>query len=178
MKNKLIINVYTKIVFACDAKKTGINFLKHEISFEEAISVFIDPEGLHIEDREHSTIEVKYIRLAKSTSGKTLVVVYTFRRVMKKKQFELSVRGGRPVKREKLMGRTKIDFSDMLELTDPELSTARRVGRPNMDHPKELIAFRIDPDLLFRLRKLALKKNKPYQTLLHEIIEKAVKKAA
>ena len=74
--------------------------------------------------------------------------------------------------------KSKIDFSDIPELTDKELSKAKRVGRPNSDNPKQLIAFRIDPRLLNKLKKLAILKNKPYQTLLHELLELAVKKAA
>jgi predicted DNA binding CopG/RHH family protein len=72
----------------------------------------------------------------------------------------------------------EIDFSDIPESTDDELAGARRVGRPKTGQAKQLIAFRIDPKLLTKLRKLAAKKRRPYQTLLHEILESAVKKAA
>jgi len=73
---------------------------------------------------------------------------------------------------------SEIDFSDIPESTEAELAKARRVGRPKTGQAKQLIAFRIDPKLLLKLRKLAEKKGRPYQTLLHEILESAVKKAA
>lgn len=71
-----------------------------------------------------------------------------------------------------------IDFSDIAESTDDELARAVRVGRPRTGNAKQLIAFRIEPALLAKLRKLVAKKGRPYQTLLHEIPESAVKKAA
>ena len=47
-----------------------------------------------------------------------------------------------------------------------------------MGSAKLLIAFRIYPPLLAKLRKLAAKKGRPYQTYLHELLEAAVKRAA
>lgn len=69
---------------------------------------------------------------------------------------------------------SRIDFSDIPESTDRELRGARRVGRPKSAHAKRLIAIRIDPRLLGRLRKIARTRKKPYQTLIHELLEKAV----
>lgn len=86
---------------------------------------------------------------------------------------------GRPrAKNVKHTPDSKIDFSDIPELTDNELATGRRVGRPRKDNAKQLIAVRIDPRLLTKIRKLATKKKKPYQTLLHELLEEAVEEAA
>jgi predicted DNA binding CopG/RHH family protein len=66
-----------------------------------------------------------------------------------------------------------IDFSDISESTDEELRRARRVGRPKTGAAKQLIAIRLSPRLLATLRKLAAKQRKPYQTLIHELLEKA-----
>lgn len=66
-----------------------------------------------------------------------------------------------------------IDFSDLPESTDEELRRARRVGRPKTGNAKQLIAIRISPKLLSRLRRLAAKRDRPYQTLIHELLEKA-----
>jgi predicted DNA binding CopG/RHH family protein len=52
------------------------------------------------------------------------------------------------------------------------------VGRPSTGNAKQLIAIRIDPKLLATLRKIAARESKPYQTLIHELLEKAAKKAA
>jgi predicted DNA binding CopG/RHH family protein len=73
---------------------------------------------------------------------------------------------------------SSIDFSDMPEATDAELKRARRVGRPAIGNPKHLIAIRIAPRLLADLRRMAAKQSKPYQTLIHDILERAAKKAA
>ncbi len=73
-----------------------------------------------------------------------------------------------------------IDFSDIPESTDEELKRARRVGRPRgrpkTAHAKQLIAIRIDPRLLGQLRRLAAKQSKPYQTFIHELLERAAKR--
>ena len=97
---------------------------------------------------------------------------------MAKKQSALSARGNPTAKSVKHMPDREIDFSDIPESTDEELKRARRVGRPATGNAKQLIAIRIDPKLLSALRKLASKQDKPYQTLIHELLEKAAKKAA
>jgi predicted DNA binding CopG/RHH family protein len=72
----------------------------------------------------------------------------------------------------------RIDFSDIPESTEAELKRARRVGRPRNGDAKQLIAIRISPRLLAQLRRLAAKQSKPYQTLIHELLEKAANRAA
>jgi predicted DNA binding CopG/RHH family protein len=73
---------------------------------------------------------------------------------------------------------SQIDFSDIPEATDEELSRMRRVGRPKTGTAKQLIAIRLSPRLLAILRKMAAKQGKPYQTLIHELLEKAASQAA
>ena len=71
-----------------------------------------------------------------------------------------------------------IDFSDIPEMTDEELKRARRVGRPKSGMAKQLIAIRLSPRLLATLQKMAARQDKPYQTLIHELLEKAASHAA
>ena len=97
---------------------------------------------------------------------------------MAQKQPESSAHAKRRVKNVRHMPDSKIDFSDIPEMSDEELSRGRRVGQPRKDHSKQLIAIRLDPGLLTKLRKLAAKRQKPYQTLLHELLEEAVEHAA
>jgi predicted DNA binding CopG/RHH family protein len=73
---------------------------------------------------------------------------------------------------------SKINFSDIPESTGEELRRARRVGRPRTGNAKQLIAIRIAPRLLAQLRRLASKQSKPYQTLIHELLERATQKVA
>ena len=74
------------------------------------------------------------------------------------------------------MKRDAIDFSDLPESTAAELRRARRVGRPKSGSAKQLIAIRISPKLLSELRSQAAKRDKPYQTLIHELLEEAARK--
>ena len=98
---------------------------------------------------------------------------------MAKKRLGSSARGRRVVRNARPISDSKIDFSDIPESTDEELRKARRVGRPKSGRPpRQLIAIRIDPLLLTRLRALAAKQDKPYQTLIHELLERAAKRAA
>lgn len=73
---------------------------------------------------------------------------------------------------------SQIDFSDIPEATDAQLKRMRRVGRPASGMAKRLIAIRLSPRLLSQLRKMAAKEGKPYQSLIHELLEKAASKAA
>lgn len=54
----------------------------------------------------------------------------------------------------------------------------RRVGRPATGVTKQLIAIRLSPRLLATLRKMAAKQGKGYQTLIHELLEKAASRVA
>jgi uncharacterized protein (DUF4415 family) len=88
------------------------------------------------------------------------------------------VRGRLPVKSVRHTADSKIDFSDIPELSAMQLRSARKVGRPKSDNPKQLIAVRLSPSLLQNLKRLARKTKKPYQRIMHEMLEKAVKEAA
>ena len=97
---------------------------------------------------------------------------------MASKQSVSSARALRAKKNEKPMPDSRIDFSDIPESTDAELKRARRVGRPRTGKAKQLIAIRISPRLLAQLRRHAARRSMPYQTLIHEILEKAASRAA
>lgn len=97
---------------------------------------------------------------------------------MPKKQSGSSARGKHPGKSVKHIQDSELDFSDIPELSDDQLSKGRRVGRPKSTVVKQMIALRIDPKLLAQIRKLAKKKKIPYQTLLHQLLQDAVDEAA
>ena len=94
---------------------------------------------------------------------------------MAKKRFVSSPRAVRARKNAKPTQDEEIDFLDIPESTDEELRRPRRVGRPKSGNAKHLIAIRISPRLLAQLRCLATKRGKPYQTLIHELLEKAAR---
>jgi predicted DNA binding CopG/RHH family protein len=91
----------------------------------------------------------------------------------KKKAIASSARAARAARNVVNIPDSEIDFSDIPELTDEQLKSARRVGRPKSAHAKQLIAIRIDPRLLNRIRRLARNNRKPYQTYIHELLEAA-----
>ena len=97
---------------------------------------------------------------------------------MRKKRSASSARGKQVAESVKHMPDSQIDFSDIPEATDAQLKRMRRVGRPSSGMAKQLIAIRLSPRLLNQLRKIAAKQGKPYQTLIHELLEKAVFRAA
>jgi len=67
-------------MFSWGTQKAIINFEKHGISFEEAATVFADPNGLDWEDVAHSTHEIRYKRLGLSIDQRIILVAYTLRR--------------------------------------------------------------------------------------------------
>jgi len=77
------------------------------------------------------------------------------------------------------MKKRKIDYSDIAELSDRQLSAMRRVGRPTVgEEPRKLIAIRLDAKVLGWLRKTAEKKGLPYQSLVNEILASEMRKAS
>ena len=56
-----------EIRFEWDENKNQINQKKHQVSFEEAKTVFYDEEALVIDDPEHSQEEERFIILGLST---------------------------------------------------------------------------------------------------------------
>ncbi len=67
------------ISFIWDEKKARENLIKHKISFEEAQTVFSDPNARMIFDPEHSGDEQRFILLGISSGLKLLVVCHCYR---------------------------------------------------------------------------------------------------
>lgn len=68
-----------------------------------------------------------------------------------------------------------IDFSEMPELSESQLKQMRRAGRPLLgDTPRKAISIRVDETVLKKLKAKAKKKDIPYQSLINEILKKAV----
>lgn len=97
---------------------------------------------------------------------------------MAKRQFASLAHGKRRARNAKAIPDSRLDLSDIPESSDEELRRARRVGRPATGNAKQLIAIRIAPRLLNQLRRMAAKQSKPYQTLIHDLLEKAARKVA
>lgn len=98
---------------------------------------------------------------------------------MAKKSTASSVRGSRVKKSVKYIPDNQIDFSDIPEITDDQIKRGFRPGRPLIGASRRMmIAIRIDPTVLKKLKNYADKNGKGYQTLINEILGKFVKKEA
>ncbi len=69
------MSVYKRIVW--DKNKNKTNQTKHQISFEEAASVFSDNLALTVNDAEHSWYELRFITIGLTKTQKLTVVFYT-----------------------------------------------------------------------------------------------------
>ena len=65
--------------FEWDEQKAAINLTKHEVSFDEAKTVFADPLFIDFIDPDQSGEENRYIIVGASDSGRLLMVSYTER---------------------------------------------------------------------------------------------------
>ena len=66
--------------FEVDPAKAAINVKKHEVSFEEAASVFGDPMAYTFADPGHSIGEECWLIFGQSRMARILAIVYTHRR--------------------------------------------------------------------------------------------------
>jgi uncharacterized DUF497 family protein len=67
-------------VFEWDARKAAVNAVKHGVSFDDAVTVFLDVNALDGPDVQHSGAESRFRRLGRAADGRVLVVAYTLRR--------------------------------------------------------------------------------------------------
>jgi uncharacterized DUF497 family protein len=60
-----------------DEKKNKINQTKHQISFEDAATVFFDSLALTVDDPEHSDYEFRFVTIGEMRNQKMIKVFYT-----------------------------------------------------------------------------------------------------
>ena len=86
------------------------------------------------------------------------------------------MQGRQVVEKEKGTKKEGIDFSDIPELSERQLSLMRRVGRPPQgDQPKKQIAIRLDTQVLGWIKETASRKGVPYQSLINNILADKMK---
>ena len=88
-------------MFSRDARKAIGNLRKHGASFEEAATIFRDPEGLDWEDFEHSDSERRSTRIDFSVAGRILFGVYTIRRLKNEKETIRIISAGQATRKER-----------------------------------------------------------------------------
>ncbi|MFH0800939.1 MAG: BrnT family toxin [bacterium] len=70
----------SNISFEWDKQKNSINKRQHEISFEEAQTVFVDENALLLHDPDHSHEEDRFILLGLGSGFRILVVCHCYRK--------------------------------------------------------------------------------------------------
>lgn len=88
------------------------------------------------------------------------------------------MRGWRTDKKRGATKKQRIDYTDIPPLSDKQLASMRRVGRPPLgEEPRQLIAIRLDVGVLRWLKSLATKRRIPYQSLINELLAGEMRKA-
>ena len=65
--------------FEWNSDKALANLIKHDISFEEASTIFDDPMYIMFSDEEHSQGEERYITIGLSQQNRLVMVAHTER---------------------------------------------------------------------------------------------------
>ena len=68
-------------MFQRDPRKAEANAAKHGVSFDDAVTVFLDKDALDGADWRHSKDEMRFLRMGRAADGRVLMVVYTLRRI-------------------------------------------------------------------------------------------------
>ena len=63
-----------------DPRKAEANEAKHGVSFDDAVTVFLDAKALDGRDLQHPSAESRFLRLGRSAGGHVLIVAHTFTR--------------------------------------------------------------------------------------------------
>ncbi len=64
--------------FEWDPQKALSNLAKHGVAFPQAVSLFLDPLAVTVEDDEHSEGERRWVTLGLSGTGVLLTVIHTY----------------------------------------------------------------------------------------------------
>ena len=59
-------------------RKNRLNSLKHNVTFEEALTVFDDPSQSSVADPDHSFDESRYITIGLSNRNRLIIMAHTF----------------------------------------------------------------------------------------------------
>lgn len=89
-----------------------------------------------------------------------------------------SARVGRTAAKGRATRRQAIDYSDIPPLSDTQLSAMKPVGRPPLGNgPRKAISIRVDQRVLDWVKRRAAEKDQPYQSLINEILERAMRRS-
>jgi hypothetical protein len=89
-----------RIDFDWDPAKAASNATKHEVTFEEAMTVFRDPLARSILDRDSVPSEERWVTLGAAMGGNLLVVVHTWNEIDPDRSLVRIISARRPTARE------------------------------------------------------------------------------
>jgi uncharacterized protein len=87
--------------FDWDPGKAVANLIKHEVAFEEAMTVFLDPLALSRPDDDDAEIEERWITIGLSRDAKSLLVVHTYVELDEERAYIRIISARKPSKRER-----------------------------------------------------------------------------
>jgi uncharacterized protein len=89
-----------RITFDWDPTKAASNVAKHDVTFQEAMTVFVDPFARSILDPDHGTDEERWVTLGAAATGNLLVVVHTWREMDPYRTAVRIISARRPTRKE------------------------------------------------------------------------------
>jgi uncharacterized DUF497 family protein/predicted DNA binding CopG/RHH family protein len=125
------------------------NRTKHGVWFEEAQSVFQDPQGRLFYDPEHSEGEDRFILVGISSAARSLVVVHCYREAD-----SLLSPHVKPLRRSFDSMKKEYNLSKLKELKNP------------YPHKKKAVGINLSPEVLDYFKALAAEAGVPYQKLI------------
>ena len=163
-------------MFEWDPRKAEANAVKHGVTFDDAVTVFLDPDALDGPDLQPSSAESRLRRWDGPPTDTCSSWRIRLGEVTMSKRSGSSARGGRAAASVRRT-RRKIDFSDIPDSSPEQLAAMRRVGRPPIGkEPRQSIAIRVDPSVLESFRKEARRRRVGYQTLINEVLAEHTRK--
>ncbi|OGU58029.1 MAG: hypothetical protein A2X64_00405 [Ignavibacteria bacterium GWF2_33_9] len=78
-----------KYLFEWNPEKAKSNAIKHKVKFEQAASIFRDPNAISIYDEEHSESEDRWITIGIAYNSQLLVVIHTYEKI---NEFSVEIR--------------------------------------------------------------------------------------
>jgi hypothetical protein len=64
------------VIFEWDPRKAWLNERKHRVSFEEAVTVLLDPLAVTFDDPDHSVDERRFITVRQSNRRRVIVIAH------------------------------------------------------------------------------------------------------
>jgi uncharacterized DUF497 family protein len=87
--------------FDWDPAKAASNLAKHRVSFEEAMTVFLDPLALSRLDAAHGSDEERWVTIGLSCAINLMVVVHTYVEFDEHRVYIRIISARRPTRNEK-----------------------------------------------------------------------------